>query len=1026
MQKNKDLLSILKNLNAPLTQQGLQAMDALILAGFDEATTFRQAIIAHKEFWKSQNLEDDVAKYIDTDEFLIADGIENQFSFKEIYQTLAEKRFCIGLSAQNTTPEMLQSLLVQNTDLDFRTLAGQDTFLAANGKMAKAPHWDPSNDRFLTTAGIKNIKTEAQRLFLLNKIKACPETDTVKMGALKNMLVAGDESQFRSAAESLGIAPAVAQKLNFQERQLIAHPLTACVDFKSIKLCDPSESLADCSKMFNELPQRFGYVISKEEIVNKQIMLAPSLLCHPELSDEQLASLSDASSLTDFKTSFQTIFKSNDLSWLKPLDAEKLRSLAAELRLKAVVDKQLQALGQKPGSRPELFSFLFTNPFVSRANLYTNPKLLSAILAAENPKDITAKLRLNEHVVDNLPLLARECERINECRNLQNAALAANLANLSFLQLEENAHTIINLALTSENLDNADGYKKAMQAVIKTARFPENCRSELYKNLGLTADGNALLDQDTAKTVERIRKQRQFNLPLIGLNTTPGPSTAYKALYWFLGTIDKKAILTSTTAKKIADLFKENPSLELFVTAVDALKLGLDFKQNLTLSKYQQLRRVFNRETCLANPQEIITKYQTILTKQALMLDKIALINEGLDDTLDELGKVVSLDWLNPAFPHALEEIYKKQVAYEKIARDCTIIVQQLQHQEAIVSELLIGLAKIEEIADSTMRANLEQHRLELENRKNTIALILERNKKVYKLWYGDRDKDPNSLAGQGILQAIKTIIEQPPVNVNGAVTRCKRYNKAELEAHLKSGYTSELNSATPTPTTLSVTKPLYESQSNQALKNDEFLEHVVGTGADAGYFIEQRDRDAKKPWQGVTNVSLTVSKFPGNQRDQMAAVKARCQYALAMANQLLANAKPSPESPIYIQGDNEEQMMYLWTAVMIVGERLNFDHKSIVVISSTFDASQQVGLVTRYGMYSVYNQAFKKFPELLKSSSAGLEKLMADSAKNIQQKKEANQLFDKILSNYQAEDKATALQDIEKENESEHAISVF
>ncbi|CAM4472297.1 MAG: hypothetical protein LEGION0403_FIIPPAGN_01430 [Legionella sp.] len=116
----------------------------------------------------------------------------------------------------------------------------------------------------------------------------------------------------------------------------------------------------------------------------------------------------------------------------------------------------------------------------------------------------------------------------------------------------------------------------------------------------------------------------------------------------------------------------------------------------------------------------------------------------------------------------------------------------------------------------------------------------------------------------------------------------------------------------------------------------------------------------------------IAVDKFPdyqaGSEKDPVLLEKAKVDYAMVVATQLLAtmDRPPSKDSPIRLRGKNEEQLKYIWTALVVLGEKtpnMKFGPEAIRVVNEhIFNPKAQLGWGwSNFSKDSLYEKVFKK-----------------------------------------------------------------
>ncbi|WP_058533575.1 AAA family ATPase [Legionella saoudiensis] len=155
----------------------------------------------------------------------------------------------------------------------------------------------------------------------------------------------------------------------------------------------------------------------------------------------------------------------------------------------------------------------------------------------------------------------------------------------------------------------------------------------------------------------------------------------------------------------------------------------------------------------------------------------------------------------------------------------------------------------------------------------------------------------------------------------------------------------------------------------------------------------------------------ITIDKFPdyqeGSPQDKDALEKAKVDYAMVVATQLLAtmDRPPSKENPLRLRGANEEQLKYIWTALVVLGEKnphMHFGPEAIKVVNEhIFNPKTQLGWGwSNFSKDSLYEKTFKKHSDSVTaaindSKEHASERLnRKGTPKSEEQMKETSQLY--------------------------------
>ncbi len=322
--------------------------------------------------------------------------------------------------------------------------------------------------------------------------------------------------------------------------------------------------------------------------------------------------------------------------------------------------------------------------------------------------------------------------------------------------------------------------------------------------------------------------------------------------------------------------------------------------------------------------------------------------------------------WLNPAFQESAKpEAIKLESHFKELAEGADVIVPYLYRQRCVIKEFLAGLPDDREMIGAAYRDEVTDYRKLLTRYLRGIEDELRIHMPVQKLLKGNEDKK-NLLEQQGMLQNIKQAKEDlKDLRQLSSIFKVSYtdYPIAEKNNHLDS------SGKTGPGASLEVYEPdnTRPYQMVDRVKPDHFREHTVAVNNQVvGRFIEERvsgiDRIGVKP-----KVKLTVTSFP-----PATDPNGRVAYSVAMVTQLLAGLKepPSAKNPIILRGENSEQLEYLWTALMIIGDKspqMKFGPETIKISSSKhFNPDKEMGQgAEKFSPDSCYKKNFETCPQL-------------------------------------------------------------
>ncbi|BCA96633.1 hypothetical protein TUM19329_29940 [Legionella antarctica] len=347
---------------------------------------------------------------------------------------------------------------------------------------------------------------------------------------------------------------------------------------------------------------------------------------------------------------------------------------------------------------------------------------------------------------------------------------------------------------------------------------------------------------------------------------------------------------------------------------------------------------------------------------------------QDIREELKDLGRTPMV-WLNPAFQESAKtNAIRLESHFKELAESVDIIVPYLYNQRCVIKEFLAGLPTDPDMTKLDYKDEVNNYKKLLARYLQGIEEELRIHMPVQNMLNGNEDKK-NLLDQQGMLQNVKQAKEDlKDLRQLSSIFKVSYtdYPIAAKNNHLdSSGKTGQ--GACLEVYELDNTRPY---QMVDRVKPDHFREHTVAVKNQVvGRFIEERvagiDKIGIKP-----KVKLTVTSFP-----PATDPNGRVAYSVAMVTQLLAGLKepPSPKNPIILRGENSEQLEYLWTALMIIGDKspqMKFGPETIKVASSKhFNPDKEMGQgAEKFSSNSCYKKSFEKCPQL--------DTLVADVAK--------------------------------------------
>ncbi|MDI1351782.1 MAG: hypothetical protein PSV35_03285, partial [bacterium] len=314
-------------------------------------------------------------------------------------------------------------------------------------------------------------------------------------------------------------------------------------------------------------------------------------------------------------------------------------------------------------------------------------------------------------------------------------------------------------------------------------------------------------------------------------------------------------------------------------------------------------------------------------------------------DSLDFIAQVEPILLFNPAFQgKARADAVAMRKTYQEVAQEVDLIIKQLNRSQVLLHSYLASLPlssthkEVEKIA--RLRAQLQVE-----------ITLLQKNSDFY-------TKLQTNLSGkEGILQAI-----------NDAVHNKKNYTyqpKGVSARPINSdGTVAENQSAVSASIGASATK--YKLEEGSAFIYDDVYDGTTADGAKfqtLGRFTQKYEQtkssNPKCTFEILQPPQLT-SKGQVSEAEMFSAqIKFYTDIAVAL---LVANGgtAPTAKHPIRINGYDKTQLQYIWTALMVLGEKdPRFGKDAIKVETGPFDPDSEMGYFG-FKKESLYHEVFK------------------------------------------------------------------
>lgn len=357
---------------------------------------------------------------------------------------------------------------------------------------------------------------------------------------------------------------------------------------------------------------------------------------------------------------------------------------------------------------------------------------------------------------------------------------------------------------------------------------------------------------------------------------------------------------------------------------------------------------------------------------------------------------------------------------YGALVKNCDAKMDELRHDHARLQRLVDALPATAGIGDSETKLKVGPKIEELKDKLKAQQDKIDQQLEQYAL-IKERIEGP-----KGILDMVHRIRQQPywyynHAEITSGVTTREQLNALSIQEAgvnpdedmvgidaVDPGKVANFNLADPLASTEVryfdiVQKRQHTSDKSQTVTIESRFTYdtsksVPTTGTDRGIHRANAGR-------------INVDKFPtyqaGSPEDPVLLEKAKVDYAMAVATQLLAtmDRPPSKDNPLRLRGKDQEQLKYIWTALVILGENtpnMKFGPDAIRVVNDhIFNPKAQLGWGwSNFAKDSLHEQVFKKHNDSVNSAIEASKEHASErlnrkgTPKSEEQLKETSQLY--------------------------------
>ncbi|HAU0840538.1 TPA: interaptin [Legionella pneumophila] len=663
--------------------------------------------------------------------------------------------------------------------------------------------------------------------------------------------------------------------------------------------------------------------------------------------------------------------------WVKDTDLKDMKQWARDRQFELEINR-VSSLGS--GAHSKLMSTLTQLPVEKQREILAKPQQLRHLMNAYESHVAEHYLGKN---ASGIAELLTENKRLEGFRAIHNAEVARVLANFKpEITLNDKQVAAINQALTTAN-SNPNTYTqvtdyKILIDAIKTQSGSVN-QKDFYNAFNLNDNGTAFTSSTPRK--DEMSKQQQHNQHIYAeYNSTS--NSGNKKLLAVLLSIEKpvtfskdivnrflRPLKDSETPQEYADrLFGENPTNPANKKFKDYLL------RELTPTVFNEIKNDLRRQELLdTNPAHVMAAIKDLNTE----FEAIKKITGPIRTNADKLKFINDIDPVhlyNPTFQGtARSKAAQMKDRYEGLSRDCELVVDQLRRQVIALEGHLKSLPKDGQFKAAGLtleqKEEIKKLRTDLQTELDAVRKDLDFYKKI-----------------QGKLE---TIVKEVDVAAKGKMHYY--YNSEGIKRHPP----VSRDQIPPLP---NVPNPSLRSSTTATTgSNGRIQEFLVGekipegqivvvdvshkTAPKSGAPVETIGRytqDNNVPDQ-VTSKKGEISKVPGSKFEILQfptqvpppnppsgdpLVEAKVNFSMAMAADILASldSPPTKDKPIRLRGSNPEELEYLYTALVILGEKnpkFKFNRDAIEVNSAVFHPDNVKGRLWGFSSNSLYSQVF-------------------------------------------------------------------
>lgn len=708
---------------------------------------------------------------------------------------------------------------------------------------------------------------------------------------------------------------------------------------------------------------------------------------------EQLKALDETKSLAKFQEALGKLgITPND--WVKDSDLKDMKQWIRSRQLELQV-KSVSQLGSTVHSK--LFSVFKDLPVDKQREILEKPEQLRDILNAKEKHIAEHYLGKDAKGIDEL---VAENTRLSAFREIHNSEIARVLANFKpDIKLSDDQVKEINKALHEAKISahpdtftNVGKYKSLIDKIKDQVGTVDT--EKFYKEFNLNHDGSAFINPPPNTVTQKIESQHKFNEKLMDeYSTLAKPFQKVMDLFLKLEktyTLDQTALSGKPTSLIVGDIVAKinnsNSAQELIDKLVtpnphtapltpEQVKLKKNLTREITPSVFDEMKNTARRAQFLSSKIDTV---RTAFKEVVAGLEEIQKNHKPITDSKAKLQFINGIDPVhlyNPSFQGtAKSKAVEMRERYQKMSKDNTLTVDQLRRQVIALEGYLANLPDDNQFKaplSPEQKELIKQLRTDLEKELKAVREDL----KFYETVQKNLGKileavDVAAKGKQHYFYNPEGVTRHPPISPNEISTLPKLSGTPSISPH----------TSVTTHSTGTIKDYLLGERVPEGKIQPVDVSHKTKT--QDGRSIEYVGRytaDPNAPSQ-VTSKKGETSRVPGGKyevlqfpnqdpppqtrEEQIALAEARVKFAMTMAIDILSNldAPPSKDKPLVLRGSNEEELKYLYTAFVVLGEnnpKLKFGKDAIEVNSAVFNPDHEKGRLWGFKGDSLYSSVF-------------------------------------------------------------------